>query len=259
MTTWYIRRYVCDNGIEYKTKFPVREDLSKCSSSRKKSSAVHRAEKGATEAAHEFGRLLNCNFRVGQDFHILLTYSDEGLEKIIKRAGSEEMEALILSADREYDNFLRRVKRRADKQSLEVKAAAVISITDPKTGELVRIHHHLVVNAAAALICSECWTVGESKGRVLWSSFGPDLQELADYMISQAARVGAGKRYTHTRNLVRAIATKAVKARNPVAELAVPRGCEKIWRSESKRGRAQHLRYYRPPAVPPGAEDEDAA
>lgn len=258
MTTWYIRRYVCDNGIEYKTKFPVREDLSKCSS-RKKLTIVQRAEKGATEASHEFGRLLNCNFRVGQDYHFTLTYSDEGLKKLIKRAGTEELDGLILSADREYDNFLRRVKRRAEKQDAEVKAAAVISVTDPKTGELVRIHHHVVVNQAAALICSECWTAGESRGNQLWSSCGVDLQELADYMIAQAARVGAGKRYTHTRNLVRAVLTKPVKARNPAAELQVPKGCEKIWRSESKRGRAQHLRYYRPPTVPREAEQEDAA
>ena len=259
MTTWYIRRYICDNGIEYKTKFPVREDLSCIRSARKKASAVQRAEKGATEASHEFGRLLNCNFRVGRDWHLLLTYSDEGLRKLIKRAGSEDIEALILSADREYDNFLRRVKRRAEKQEVEVKAAAVISVTDPETGEIVRIHHHLVVNKAAVLLCSECWKAGEAKGRELWSSFGEDLQELADYMIAQAARVGAGKRYTHTRNLVRAVVTKPIKARSADAELIVPRGCQKIWRSENKRGRAQHIRYWRPPIIPPGSEDEDAA
>lgn len=258
MTTWYIRRYVCDNGIEYKTKFPVREDLSKCSSSRKKT-IVHRAEKGATEAAHEFGRLLNCNFRVKRDFHMLLTYSDAGLEKLKKRAGGEDIDAIILAADREYDNCLRRVKRRADKQENEVKAAAVISITDPKTGEIVRIHHHVVVNAEAALLFSSCWKAGEAKGKELWSSCGVDLQELADYMIAQAARVGAGKRYTHTRNLVRAIVTKPIKARNPDAELQVPRGCEKIWRSESKKGRAQHLRYYRPPNLGVSDDEEAAA
>lgn len=252
---WYIRRYVCDNGIEYKTKFPVREDMTCMKSSRKKSQAVARAEKGASEASHELGRLLNCNFRVKRDFYFGLDYSDEGLRKLGTRAGGND-ELLILAAKKEYENFLRRVKRKAEKEGVEVKAAAIISVSDPQTGEAVRIHHHLVVNAEAAHLFEGCWTAGGTWSKKLYSNFGVDLQELADYMIAQAARVGADKRYTHTRNLVKAMVSKPIKARKPEAELAVPQGCEKIWRSEYKKGRAQHIRYYRPPSAPPeDAED----
>lgn len=243
-TTWYIRKYICDNGIEYKTKFPVREDLSEIKSARKKAQAVARAERGASEASHELGRLLNCNFRVGQDYYMGLDYSDEGIKKLESRSGDE---LLILAAKKEYENFLRRVKRKAEKAGVEVKAAAVISISNPRTGEAVRVHHHLVCNAAAAPLLAECWTAGESWSKQLRSNFGVDLQELADYMIAQAARVGADKRYTHTRNLVRAIVSRSVKAKRPDAELIVPRGCTEIWRGEFKKGRPQHIRYYRPP------------
>ena len=255
-TTWYIRRYVCDNGIEYKTKFPVREDLSCMKSSRKKSQAVARAEKGAKEASHEMGRLMNCNFRVGHDFYMGIDYSDKGMSKLEDRAKEDDTE-LIIAAKKEYENFMRRVKRKADKLGIEVKAIAVISVSDPKTGEPTRIHHHLVVNAEAVEILESCWTSGGVWSKKLYSNFGVDLQELADYMIAQAARVGVDKRYTHTRNLARAIVSKPVKARKPEAELSVPQGCEKIWRSEYKKGRAQHIRYYRPPTAPP-EDSEDA-
>lgn len=256
-TTCYIRRYVCDNGIEYKTKFFVREEASCIRSSRKKEAAVHRAEKSATEAAHELGRVLNCNFKTKVDSHQTLTYSDKGLAALMKKAGTDDPDAFVRVAKKEYDNCLKRVKYRADKMGIEVKAAAVVSISDPETGEAVRIHHHVVVNAEAAMLFAECWKAGEVRGRELYSRYGPDLQELADYMIAQAARVGADKRYTRTRNLLSPLVHKPVKARNPDAELQVPQGCEKIWRSEYKKGRAQHIRYFRPPIVPPEAVDDE--
>lgn len=255
-TTCYIRRYVCDNGIEYKTKFFVRESAA-CNSSRKKEAAVHRAEKAATEAAHELGRILNCNHKVGRDFHLTMTYSNKGLEALMKKAGTDDPDAFVRYAKKEYDNCLKRVQYRAKKLDVEVKAAAVVSISDPETGEAVRVHHHVVVNAEAAMLFDECWNAGEVRGRELYSHHGPDLQELADYMIAQAARVGTDKRYTRTRNLLKPLVHRPVKARKPSAELQVPRGCEKIWRSEYKSGRVQHIRYYRPPIVPPDAVDDE--
>ena len=250
MAEWYIRAYTCDNGIEYKTKFPVSENISSTKSRKKKSACIARAERCATDAAHELGRLLNCNFITGTDFHIVLTYSDKGLAALRKKTGAEETELLIRQAKREYDNCMKRVKYRAEKKTVEIKAAAVISITDPETGEAVRIHHHVVINADAASLFAECWRAGDVRMRRLYSNNGPDLQELADYMIAQAARVGADKRYTHTRNLNRAEVSRPIKARNPAAELKVPRECKEIWRSEYKPGKPQHIRYYRPPAAP---------
>ena len=247
---WYIRTYTCDNGVEYKTKFPVSECVSYTKSRKKKSAYIARAERCATDAAHELGRLLNCNFITGVDFHLVLTYSDKGLEELQKKAGAEDTEQLIRQAKREYDNCMKRAKYRAEKKAIEIKAAAVLSITNPETGELVRIHHHVVINANAAPLLAECWRAGDVRMRVLYSHNGPDLQELADYMIAQAARVGADKRYTHTRNLNRAEVSRPIKARNPAAELKVPRECREIWRSEYKPGRPQHIRYYRPPATP---------
>ena len=248
--TWYIRTYTCDNGVVYKTKFPVNENVSYIKNRKKKSEGIARAEKCATDAAHELGRLFNCNFKTGLDFHLTLTYSDKGLSELRKKAGAEDIEKILRQAKRGYDNCMKRVKYQAKKNGIEVKAAAVLSITNPETGEAVRIHHHVVANADAAPLFIESWKAGEVRARVLYSNNGPDLQELADYMIAQAARVGADKRYTHTRNLNRAEVSRPIKAKNPAAELKVPRDCREIWRSEYKKGRPQHIRYYRPPAAP---------
>lgn len=251
-STCYIRRYVCDNGIEYKTKFYVQEDISEVKSYRKRNSIIRRYEKGAAEAAHEVGRLLNCNFVVGRDYYLGLDYSDEGLAALIERMGGiDDEQALVLAAKKEWENYLRRVKRRCAKLNIDVKAVDIVSISDPETGEVVRIHHHAVVNAEAVEIFKSCWRAGEAWAKKLRSKHGVDLQDLATYMIKQAARVGADKRYTHTRNLVKAVAHAPTKAMNADAELRVPKGCQLIWRSEYTVGRAQHIRYYRPPG---GAE-----
>lgn len=247
-STCYIRRYVCDNGIEYKTKFYVKEDISEVKSYRQKNAIIRRYEKGAAEAAHEMGRLLNCNFKTGKDYYLGLDYSDEGLAALVERMGGiDDEQALVLAAKKEWENYLRRVKRRCAKLNIDVRAVDIVSISDPETGEVVRIHHHAVVNAEAVEIFKACWKAGQVWAKKLRSKHGVDLQDLANYMIKQAARVGADKRYTHTRNLVKAIAHPPVQSRNPDAELRAPIGCEMIWRSEYTKGRAQHIRYYRPP------------
>jgi len=72
-------------------------------------------------------------------------------------------------------------------------------------------------------------------------------------MINQVRYAKDAKRYTPSRNLKKAEASKPRKAKNPEAELRVPKGCELIWRSEAYVGRPQLLRYFRPG----GDEGED--
>ena len=253
---WYIREYRCDNGICFKTKFPVRvsESVRKAYSIRR--TEIRRAEKGATEAKHEAARLLNCNFRACRDFYLGLDYSCEAIERLTDRAGESDRDSIYHAAEHEAGLFIRRVQRECKKQGIELRYLYVTSDLDGHTFEDVRVHHHMVVNAEAVEICLQKWYCGGTWAKKLRARSYGDLTELAEYMIGQVRYFKGAKRYTPSRNLKRPVARKPVKARDPEAELAVPRGCKKIWRGEYYHGRPQHLRYYRPPDDPL-REDED--
>ncbi len=276
--TWYVREYRCDNGVCYKTKFPVRETAAVRKSYSIRRKEIRRAEKGATEAKHEAARLLNCNFRAGRDIYLGLDYSDEGIERLRRRAekgkrdpstplrcaqddrredvGLYDRDALYDAADHECGLWIRRVQRECRKRGIELRYFYITSDLDGKSFEPVRVHHHVVVNVEALEICLEKWKLGGAWDKVLYAHSYGDLTELAEYMIGQVRYRRGAKRYTPSRNLKRPVARKPVKARNPEAELAVPRGCMKIWRGEYYRGRPQHIRYYRPPENG-GETDED--
>jgi hypothetical protein len=257
MTEWYIREYRCDNGICYKTKFPVRVSSADEKSYAKKKAAVSRAEKGAREAGHEAARLSNCNFAAGRDAYVGLDYSDEGYDRLIARAGTDERDAVYAAADRECANFIRRVRRECDKRGIELRYWYVTSDQDGQTFDEVRAHHHMMVCAEAAEICREKWTAGGSYIRTLWGPDHGDLTAIAEYMVGQVRYIAGNKRYTPSRNLKKAAAGRPVKARRAEAELCVPRGCQQLWRSEYRRGVPQHIRYYRPPELMPAFPDDE--
>lgn len=243
---WFISEYRCANGVCVKTKFPAKGDESARPGTRRYERSVRRAEKGAYEARHELARKLNENFRAGQDVYLGMDYSTAGMERLICRAGTDERDPVYLSAAQEVRNYIRRCKRACDAEGVELRYVYVTSDLDGKTFEEVRVHHHMVVNREAAEICVRKWSAGGIWSKTLYGQKHGDLTHLADYMIGQVRSIEGTKRYTPSRNLrsVRPYTTR--KARNPEAELRVPKGCEYIWRSESYAGRPQHLRYYRP-------------
>lgn len=122
MAEWYIRTYVCANGIEDKTKFPLPDkDNPGTDHGRKKERAIRRAEKNATEARHELSRTLNNNFRAGRDYHFTLEYRGDGYRKLAEKAGSSDRDCLYIAADHEAELFIRRVMRECKKRGIECK------------------------------------------------------------------------------------------------------------------------------------------
>ncbi len=258
-TAWYIRTYRCDNGIEYKTKFPVRETETLRRNYSKMRTAVRRAEKGATEARTELGRLLNCNFTVGRDMCMGMDFSDEALAELERRAGSGDRDALYMAACAFMsERYIKRLHRACAKAGVELRYAFVVSDMDGAAGQAVRVHVHMVINSEAAEAAREKWHEGGVWARELYSHHHGDLQELADYMISQVRYFPNAKRFRGSRNLKKAVAGRPVKARTGEAELAVPGGCVKIYRSEYHAGRPQQIRYWRPPEMRGGKKTWEA-
>jgi len=246
-TEWYIREYRMKNGICEKTKFPVQvEGERPVRTGREYKRQIRRAEKNATEAKNTAARIANNNFRAGLDVTDLLTYSDEGMERLIMKAGTDEEDALYLAARHEMSLCIERARYACRKDGVELKYCAWTSDRDGKTGAPVRVHHHVIVNREGAEYILRAWKLGEAKSKRLYSANHGDLTDYVEYLMSQSRQIGTEKRYMPSRNLEAPVATRPRLAKNPAAELRLPKGSKFIWRSEGHAGRPQKLRYYRP-------------
>lgn len=257
-TIWYTREYRCANGVCEKTKFPVRQEgktLSYSSSEGRR--AIRRAEKNATQAKHEASRIVNNNFRAGHDALVTLTVSDEGMDELVMKAGTDEPDALLVQLRKELKLAIRRARYALKPTEGEFRYFAVPSDRDGKTLQPVRVHAHIIITGGdAAALCS-AWKLGSAGIRTLYGAHHGDLTDLVEYLLDQARTVGTEKRYIPSRNLVPPEASRPHIAKNPDAALRVPKGCSIIWTSEQRAGRPQKIRYYRPPKG--GAEDEHDA
>ena len=199
-----------------------------------------------------------------------LDYIEEGLQKIMdwgRRNGlpvddadeAKRQNAIWEAATHELEIALRRVKNRLKKQGLELKAIYCTSDMHGETGEVVRVHHHLVVNKGVENAFLEAWEK-YGLGGVSWTPLRAnqvDRTQIAEYFIKQVRRIPDAKKYRSTRNLVRP------KPKNRVVytdnELMVPKGGILVYRQEyqnrlgvvSEYGnrQAQYIRYVLPGAA----------
>ena len=257
-TEWYIREYRMSNGICEKTKFPVQvEGETSPRSKREQKRNIRRAEKNATESKHEASRIVNNNFRAGRDVFVTLTYSDEGRETLVMKAGTDEEDAVYLAARHEMKLCIRRAQYACKKLGVEMKSFATTSDRDGKKKTPERVHHHIIVNRKAAPLLMAAWKLGKAIDNKLYGAHHGDLTDVVEYMLDQVRQIDTEKRYVPSRNLEAPAVTRARLARNPEARLRVPRGCKFIWESEGHVGRPQKIRYYRPgPAVEEAEDDE---
>lgn len=256
IVVWYTREYIAANGVCEKTKYPVVIDGAVSLSGREYKRRVRRAEKNATQAKHEAARIVNNNFRAGRDRFITATLSEDGMQKLIARAGTDDRDALLLAMRHEAELWIDRARNRCKKAGVELRYFAVVSDLDGKTLEHVRPHIHVIANREAAACMEDAWKLGAVGSRKLYAPHHGDLTDLVEYMLGQTRQLGTEKRYIPSRNLRPPVATTPRPARNPNAELRVPKGCELIFRSEQRAGRPQKLRYYRPARYLTEEDDE---
>jgi hypothetical protein len=245
-TEWYIREYICRNGVCEKTKFPlVIGGSSSAYAVKDKKKALRRAEKNATEAKNEAARTANDNFFTGCDYLLTATLSDEGLEDLIARAGTDDPDALLLQLRKEMKLWARRARRKL--AGIELRYMAWPSDRDGKKLTPVRPHLHVFVNAGAAAVLAESWGKGFVYGldKTLYSANHGDLTDLVEYLMAQSRTVGTEKRYIPSRNLHKPEVSRLRLARNPDAPLQIPKDAKLILKSEQRAGRPQKVRYYR--------------
>ena len=149
-----------------------------------------------------FCQLLNANFRDG-DYHITCTYNRENLP-------SDEK-----AAEKEARKYLRRISDYAKKKGFpKPKYVLVTSVVSSKTGQPVRVHHHIVLSCPgmSRKEIENLWRkprrAGEKKGKKLGhcncdsidSDDNAGLAPLAAYLMKQGS---ASKRWTASVALIK--------------------------------------------------------
>lgn len=270
---YYVIRTYEAGDVGEKTKFfvpgkrPENGNLS-----RRQKNAIRKQEQNEHSAQKALARLINANFRAG-DLFLGLDYSEEGLRRIrdwgrahglsVDSADEgERQDAEWEAAAHELDIALRRVSRRMKKQGMELEAIYCTSDMDGDTGEIVRVHHHLIVRADAREAFLDAWEK-YGLGSVSWSPLWEnqiDRTPLAEYLLKQVRRIPDAKKYRSTRNLQRPVPRNRIVATDN--ELQVPRGGKLIFRQEyeNRMGsnsdlgdivnrRPQYIRYITPKAL----------
>ncbi|MBQ8830840.1 MAG: hypothetical protein IJ017_04530 [Oscillospiraceae bacterium] len=243
---WVIRTYKAGNVGE-KIKFWI-PNARPAKSSRKIKSDLKKIKQNEASTVKRLARVINANFSHG-DILLGLDYSPEGYERVCTRAGvtsdaaePESLEAIYMAADHELTNALRRVKRELEKDNIELRYVAVTSDLNGKTGECVRVHHHLVINGEALFAFMAKWNLGNVEYSTLRRQ--ADYTDIAVYLIKQVRYLPDAKKYKSSRNLVRVVPSDRV-ARNG-SQLRAPRGAVLLHAGEFKPGYPQYIRYILP-------------
>ncbi len=247
---WIIRTY--ESGIiGEKTKYWVKGERPSGKSRRKEKSELKKQEQNEYSAMKAMARLVNANYRK-DDLLIGLDYSDAGLEKLESwarkqnprfstLAEEEKQDALIEAAWHEAELCRRRVSREMKKQGQDLKSILITSDMDGDTGEQVRIHHHILVQAGCAALFREKWA---ALGSVDWEPLSgqADYTPIAEYLIRQVRRIPDAKKFRSSRNLIRPQPKDRVTTSD--AELRIPKGGKLLFRQEYQNWRGST--YYQP-------------
>lgn len=251
---WVIRTYVSGDKVGEKTKFWIPGERSNTARGRRREqSEIKKQEQNEHSAVKALARIFNANCKAG-DFVIGLDYSDKGmarLEAFCEKQGrrlagmaeAERMEAIREAAEHELCLVWRRVKRELERDEKEFKCyCAITSDMDGRTGESVRVHHHLVIDRESKDAFLKKWTLGGVNFEPIRDQ--EDYTPIAEYFLRQVRKVPNAKKYITTRNIVRPQPKDRVAQSD--AELRIPNGAKLLYRGEFKRNCPQYIRYTLP-------------
>ncbi len=274
------RKYISKNGVIERTRYAVGDNTQPRRSRRKGNTPLRKQEQNFNTSLRKAARILNCNYSHEEGLLLTLDYSREGLERLsnklsemqqaeiramqlpageigtwnaafrktkkeipasggIEASLAEALKSLWESADHQMTLWLRRVKR---KYGAKIKALMVTSDIDHETGELVRIHHHIVLAAKGIswdLLQSE-WKFGSVDIRRLRSQ--PDYTPVAVYLMRQVRKQPEKKKYRVTQGMEQPRWEERVVLSH--AEIKAPAGANVLERSEfSAECIGQYIRY----------------
>lgn len=164
---------------------------------------------------------------------------DRNGEERVETTYGDAWNRLREAAEKQMSLWMRRVKR---KFGGKIKALMVTSDIDHNTGELVRVHHHIVFAAEGIswdLLRKE-WKHGSVDIKQLRAQ--PDYTPIATYLMRQVRRQPDKKKYRVTQGMEMPKIEERVVLSN--SEIRAPAGANVLERSEfSAESIGQYIRY----------------
>ena len=250
------RKYICTNGVVEVTQFVVGDKQTGGRKWHRAKSAEDKRDENARQAVRVAARILNCNY-VQEDKLLTLTYTDSEYEALFR--GLDPDEAIekaksVLSSVLEKARRDLRGKRiatahaepRNDNVRLDMRTFTVTADMDGETGEVVRVHHHVVVTAATAEQIEKRWKYGLVHTENLYRQ--DDYTPLAAYLLGQVRHREGKKSYCCSRNMIKPKVEEQVLEEVPDNEIRVQPGARVLDRTPYREGTlSQYVRYKRKP------------
>lgn len=239
---WAIRTYTA-GAVGEKIKYWVPGEKP-TKSKRRLKSEIKKQQQNEASAEKRMARSIHANFGSG-DYLLGLDYSEACLAMIaytLDPSDPDYEDKLYHAAHHQLRLWIERVRRACKAAGVPFRYIAITSDMNGKTGEAVRVHHHVILNAEAIEIAMEKWTKGGTHHEHLYGVV--DQTALAAYLLNQVRRLPDEKKYIPSRNLV--IPEPVDRIAKGGAELTVPRGGQLLHRNEYKPGRPQYIRYIVP-------------
>lgn len=235
------RKYICTNGVVEVTQFVVGDKQTGGRKWHRAKSQEDKRDENARQAVRVAARILNCNY-CQEDILLTLTYSDEEHERLFAEM---EQDATLEKARKLLAGKMEKIRRKL-RGGVVMRTFAVTSDMDGETGELVRVHHHVVVTADAVQALADNWGYGLVHTEKLYKQ--DDYTPLAAYLLGQVRHREGKKKYSCSRNMVKPKVEEQVLAEAPDNEIRVQPGAKVLDRTPYREGTlSQYVRYKRKP------------
>ena len=228
-----IRTYKSGQVVE-KVKFWVPAQ-ARPRSPKKAATSARKQEENDRSAIKHLARMINCNYSYG-DLWLTLKYTPEGFEHI----AGDDPDEVLKAAEHDLELFIRRLRRRFQKEGRELLIIAGTSDTDGDTGELVRPHHHVIMPREAFEICQQEWKFGSIDYQTLKDQ--KDYTPLAAYICRQGRRKAGECRWKASRNLKKPAVFEEVTQRKGELRPAPGAIVKEIGRYDEESGN-HYIRY----------------
>lgn len=173
-------------------------------------SSLKKIKQNENAAVERLARIINSNFGAG-DLWLTLKYSNE-------RLPTSKCEA-----KREIAKFIRNIARAYKKLTgQKLRYICCTSNTSSKTGEEVRLHHHLIMDRAAYELLCRYWPQEEISYTLLDGR--KDHTDLARYIIKNASKAANENKWSCSRGLDKPIYTEPVPVSD--CEIKTPKGAD---------------------------------
>ncbi|MCI2105421.1 MAG: hypothetical protein LKK00_01690 [Intestinimonas sp.] len=202
---------------------------------RRAKSAEKQIERNGNETVLRLARILNSNFK-GGDLFLTLKYDNGRLPDTLEEA------------KRLARNFMNRIARAYQKTTGEkLRWVLVTADRSAKTGEPVRLHHHIVMDAVDWELISKHWPADQFSYRRLDGS--GDYIGVARYMVRNAGYVRGRRTWSSSQGLEKPVFSEPVPVKK-AGSYRVPKEAKGIYREvkeDSESGfYAAYIRYVMP-------------